>query len=74
MTLREEIEKRERQWRAFHEWESQQPPAPLRNASAVLADLSWLLEFCDPETILQDPDPEKLGIAKMRAALALISK
>jgi len=31
-----------------------------RDASAVLADLSWLLESCDPETILHDPDPEKL--------------
>ena len=72
MTLREQIEERNRQWRLFHEWEAQQPLSH-REPSAILADLGTLLQWSSPELIHSDPDPDKHGIAKMRAALALIS-
>lgn len=72
MTLREQIAERNRQWRAFHEWEAQQPPIS-RDPSAIIADLGALLSWYSPELVRTDPDPEKQGIAKMRAALALLS-
>ena len=73
MELRQQWEERERQWQGFHEWETQNL-VPEREASAVLADLSYLLRFVPAEEILRDPDPDKLGIARMRAALAAISR
>ena len=72
VTLREQIEERNRQWRLFHEWEAEQPPVE-RDASAILADLGALLRWCPAELVRQDPDPEKYGIGKMRAALSLLS-
>jgi hypothetical protein len=71
VTLREQIEERNRQWRLFHQWEAQQPPIE-RTPEAILADLSWLLQWFPQD--LADPDPEKHGIAKMRAALALLAQ
>jgi hypothetical protein len=72
VTLRDQIEERNRQWRLFHEWEAEQPPT-MREPTAIVADLGTLLQWCSPELISYDPDPEKHGIAQMRAALALIS-
>jgi hypothetical protein len=73
MGLRQEWEERERQWREFHAWEAENS-TPEREPSAVLADLSFLLREVPAEEILLDPDPEKLGIARMRATLAAISR
>lgn len=73
MTLQEQFEERERMWRSFHEWERRNP-APMRSFDAVLRDLDFLLTFISPEEILHDPDPEKNGIQKMRAALALLKQ
>jgi hypothetical protein len=72
VTLREQIEERNRQWRLFHEWEAQQPPIS-RDPAAILADLGAVMRWFPRELWSADPDPEKLGIAKMRAALALLS-
>jgi hypothetical protein len=72
VTLRDQIDERNRQWRLFHEWEAEQPPVS-REPSAIVADLGLLLQWCPQDLISSDPDPDKLGIAKMRAALALIS-
>ena len=72
VTLRDEFDERNRQWRLFHEWEAQQPPVS-RDLSAVFADLSALRRLCPPELLSAVPDPEKVGIARMRAALALLS-
>jgi hypothetical protein len=72
VTLRDQIDQRNSEWRLFHEWEAEQPPIT-REPSAILADLGSLLQWCTPELIGADPDPDKRGIAKMRAALALIS-
>ena len=73
MTLREQIAERNRQWRLFHDWEADKPTA-VRSPEAVLADLGWLLQWFSPEIVRSDPDPEKQGIARMRAALALLSQ
>jgi len=72
VTPREQIEERERQWRRFHELEEGQPTVE-RDAAAILADIGGLLRHCPAQLIMHDPDPEKLGIQKMRAALALLS-
>lgn len=72
MTLREQLAERRRQWEEFNRWEAQQPPVE-RDPAAIVADLGFLLGFVSPEDRLRDPDPEKLGIQKMRAALARLS-
>lgn len=73
MTLREQLEERERQWRLFHGSEPAEP-APERDPAAVLADLSFLLRYYSREDIERDPDPDKKGIAAMRAVFALVSR
>ena len=72
VTLREQIEERNRQWRLFHEWEANQPSVE-RDPAVVLDDIGGLLRWCPAHLLSDDPDPEKLGIAKMRAALSLLS-
>ena len=71
MTLREQLEQRSLQWRSFNEWEAAQPPVA-REPSAVLANLGTLLSWLPLEVRSHDPDPDKNGIEKMRAALALL--
>jgi hypothetical protein len=69
MTLKEQLAIRQRQWDAFHRWEAENPP-PARDPADVIADLGAIYSWLPPEVRNTDPDPEKLGIQKMRAALA----
>jgi hypothetical protein len=55
---------------ALNAWEACQPPIE-RSPAEIVADLGFLLGFVDEEERLRDPDPEKLGIQRMRAILAL---
>jgi hypothetical protein len=68
VTLKEQFELRERQWAAFHRWEATQP-LPERSPATILADLGTIWHWLPPEVRTEDPDPGKLGIQKMRAAL-----
>lgn len=68
MTLREQLEMRRQQWAAFHRWERENP-APARDPGEVLADLGAIWNWLPPAVRSADPDPQKLGIRKMRAAL-----
>jgi hypothetical protein len=72
VSLRTQIEERNRQRRLFHEWDANQPHE-LLEASAIVADLGALLAWYPPELIRADPDPQKCGIATMRGALSLLS-
>jgi len=69
VTLREQLAVRDRQWAAFHRWEATQP-LPERDPAEILADLGAIWNWLPPEVRTADPDPGKLGIQKMRAALA----
>jgi len=71
MTLKEQYEMRQRQWDEFHRWESEQPLME-RTPENIIADLGAILSWVPPSERLCDPDPDKAGIQKMRAALALI--
>jgi hypothetical protein len=73
VTLREQLEQRNLQWRSFNEWEAAQPPIE-REPSAVLADLGTLLSWLPLDVRSYDSDPNKNGIEKMRAALALLQQ
>ncbi len=73
MGFRQQWEERERQWREFHAQEGE-PLVCVREPSAVLADLSFLLKLVPAEELLDDPDPDKAGIGRMRAALAAASR
>ena len=69
MTSQEYAEYRAR-FEALNAWEACQPPIE-RPAAEIVADLGFLLGFVSEEERQRDPDPEKLGIQRMRAILAL---
>ena len=69
---KEEIEQYRRRFEEFNDWEARQPPIE-RSPAAILADLGFLWSLVSPEERLRDPDPEKLGIQRMRAMLARVS-
>jgi hypothetical protein len=71
VTLREQLEERKLQWRSFNEWDEAQPLVT-REPAAILADLGTILSWLPREVRLEDPDPDKNGIEKMRAGLALL--
>ena len=71
MTLKEHYALRQRQWDEFHRWESEQPSIE-REPARIIADLGAIWSWLPTDVRLLDPDPEKVGIQKMRAALALI--
>ena len=70
-TLREQLLERREQWRLFNEWEAVQPPIE-RDPAAILADLGTILSWLPANVRTRDTDPDKTGIQKMRAALALL--
>lgn len=72
MTLREQLQERERQWKLFHEWEEKNPPKA-RSLEAVMADLSAIWRRLPPDVRSTDPDPEKLGLKKLRETLSKLS-
>lgn len=69
MTLQEQLVIRRCQWAEFHLWEAAQPLVE-RDPAEILADLGAIWSWLPPEVRTEDPDPGKLGIQKMRAALA----
>jgi len=71
MTLKEQLESFRSRMTAFNQWESEQPPVE-RSPAAILADLGFLMTWASAEDRLRDPDPEKLGIQRMRAIWALV--
>lgn len=71
MSTREEWELRRQQWEAFNRWEAEQPPLE-RAPADILADLGTIWSWLPREVGEQDADPQKIGIQKMRAALALL--
>ena len=71
MTLKEQVEFRNRCLSEFNRWEAAQPPIE-RSPAAILADLGFLLRSVSPEDLLRDPDPQKLGIQAMHKAMAWV--
>jgi len=71
VSTREEWELRRQQWTAFNRWEAQQPPIE-REPADILADLGAIWSWLPAEVREHDPDPQKTGIQKMRAALAML--
>jgi hypothetical protein len=71
MSLKEQYELRQRQWDEFHRWETEQLPID-RQPADIIADLGAILSWVSVTDRLCDPDPDKIGIQKMRAALAFI--
>jgi len=71
VTLREQWEQHEQAWRRFHQWEAAEP-AVEREAGRLISDLGAILDWMPADARLLDPDPEKLGVRKMREALAAL--
>jgi hypothetical protein len=72
MTLKEQVEQYRSRMGEFNRWERRQSPIE-RSPAAILADLGFLLSQVSAERRLSDPDPQKLGIGRMRAILARVS-
>ncbi len=68
MNLKEQLRERELQWKLFHEWEEAHPPKD-RNLEAVMADLSAIWRRFPEDVRTTDPDPEKLGLRRLRETL-----
>lgn len=73
MTLAEQLRRRADQLSEFSRWEDEHP-APPREFIRVLADLSAIRLWIPEQDRLRDPDPEKLGVARLHAALSLLGK
>ena len=71
MISREQLQERERQWKIFHEWEDQNP-VKARPLEAVMADLSAIWRRLPEDVRSTDPDPEKLGLRRLRENLSKI--
>lgn len=71
MTLADQLIERRKQWQAFHEWDDSYVH-PARPASKVLADISVFRSWLPDDVRNRDPDPEKLGIQRLRKTLALL--
>jgi len=71
MTRGDEIRQYLARMAEFNRWEEEHP-TPERDPAAVLADLSLLYSLVPREERQSDPDPEKLGIQRMRAIIALM--
>jgi hypothetical protein len=72
VTLHEQIEEQNRNWRRFHEWEVQEPLVE-RSASSIISDLGTILSWIPKEVRLVDPDPGKTGVRKMFEALSRLT-
>jgi hypothetical protein len=72
VTLKEQFDEQNRQWQRFHEWESTQPRED-RDAGRIIADIGAILQWMPVEARQFDPDPEKLGVQAMHAALSKLS-
>ncbi|MCP5117944.1 MAG: hypothetical protein GY953_44575 [bacterium] len=73
MSLREQWAERLRQWEAFRQWESRQPPRQV-DSKTIVGDLGAIWAWFPEEVRRRDPDPEKTGVQRMRAALAILSR
>lgn len=73
MTPKARLESYLARMKAFNEWEATQSPEE-RPPEAIVADLGFLVSFVSVEDRVRDSDPEKLGIQRMRALLARMSR
>jgi hypothetical protein len=69
MTLKDQVDEYRKRMAVLNRWESEQPPLD-RSPAAIVADLGLIWTWMSVEERQFDPDPEKLGIQRMRAGLA----
>ena len=72
MISRQQWRDREDRWKKFHQWEDAQP-LPERSVAEIFSYLNLVLSWAPPDAIAEDPDPQKLGIRKLRAMLERLS-
>jgi hypothetical protein len=63
---------RKQQWASFNRWERAQP-RPEYSAEDTLASLSTILEWIPASVKLRERDPDRRGVRRMHALLALLS-
>ncbi len=72
MITKDDWERRESQWVAFHSWEASRDPEPSPGVAAV-SDLGAILEWLPEDVQRRDSDPAKTGIRRMHAILGLLA-
>jgi hypothetical protein len=73
MITKDDWERRQAQWVAFHTWEAMQAPDPCPVAAAI-GDLGAILDWLPEDVRSQDSDSAKTGIRRMHAILGLLAQ
>jgi hypothetical protein len=73
MITKQDWERRQSQWAAFHNWEASQDADPCP-AAAAIGDLGAILEWLPEDVQRKDPDPAKTGIRRMHAIVGLLAQ
>lgn len=68
------MRERLQQWEHYREWADAQDDRDGRPFDVILRDLDFLYRQFSPETRATDPDPEKLGIQRMRRVFELYDR
>jgi hypothetical protein len=73
MITKDDWERRQLQWAAFHNWEAAQEPDPCP-AAAAIGDLGTIREWFPEDVQCDDSDPFKTGIRRMQAIVGLLAQ
>ena len=73
MITKDQWERRQLQWAAFHSWEASRGPDAGQSA-ATIGDLGAILEWLPEDVKTKDPDPAKTGIRRMHAIIGLLAQ
>lgn len=73
MITKQDWERRQLQWAAFHSWEATQDTDACL-AAAAIGDLGAILDWLPEDVQRRDSDPAKTGIRRMHAIAALVAK
>jgi hypothetical protein len=73
MITKQDWERRQSQWAAFHSWEASRDPNP-NPAAAVIGDVGAILDWLPEDVQRQDSDPANAGIRRMHAILGLLAQ
>jgi hypothetical protein len=73
MITKDDWERRQSQWAAFHAWEPSRDPDPSPGAAAI-GDLGAILEWLPEDVRRDDSEPAKTGIRRMQAIVGLLAQ
>jgi len=73
MITKDDWERRQSQWAAFHRWGASRDPDASPAATAI-GDLGAILEWLPEDVQRQDIDPAKIGIRRMHVVVGILAR